>query len=424
MRVPRTAKHHGVAMTGRRPAITVLAQCLPYPPQSGVRTRTFNVLRELQKEFDITLVPFSRRVHQPRPADRHMGQAMLQRHLTRVATPIPIPSEQSRARWVWDHLRSVLTNQPYIYYEYRSRDFRQELGRLHRANVPRLVHLDSIDLMGWCEDLPRVPVACTHHDIEPLLLRLRAARMSGMAGAYVRYQADLVEQLMRRACPGFDLNVVMSDMDAARLAHIAPASRIHIAPNGVDTEYFRPMPEVATAPGDIVFLGPTYQFANRDAVEYLIYDIFPRVRTRSETASVTLVGRNDPADRDRWQRVPSVCCAGEVTDVRPLLAAGACFVVPIRVGGGTRLKILDAWAMGKAVVSTSAGCEGLHAIDGENILIRDDPQALADAVLAVLDDPALRRRLGNAARETVCNSYAWPRIGERLRAAYWSLLDR
>ena len=171
-----------------------------------------------------------------------------------------------------------------------------------------------------------------------------------------------------------------------------------------------------------MFLGPTYQFANRDAVEYLIDDIFPEIRASRPTASLTLIGRNSDADRERWEGASGVVCAGQVDDVRPYLAEASCFVVPIRVGGGTRLKILDAWAMGKAVVSTTAGCEGLHAVNEENILIRDTPRDLADAVRAVLDDPRLRERLGSNARETVNARYAWQRVGHGLRAAYRHLL--
>ncbi len=116
--------------------------------------------------------------------------------------------------------------------------------------------------------------------------------------------------------------------------------------------------------------------------------------------------------------MPRVCarCA-------PPAAEGACSVVPIRVGGGTRLKILDAWAMGRAVVSTSVGCEGLETIDGENIIIRDDPQGFAEAVVAVLDDAVLRHRLGENGRRTVERSYAWDVVGDRLLAAYSGLLS-
>jgi glycosyltransferase involved in cell wall biosynthesis len=117
-----------------------------------------------------------------------------------------------------------------------------------------------------------------------------------------------------------------------------------------------------------------------------------------------------------------VSCQGYVPDVRPHFAEASCTVVPLRVGGGTRLKILDAWSMGKAIVSTSIGCEGLENVDGENILIRDDPAEFAEAVVEVLRDDELRNRLGRNGRKTAEEIYAWPVVGRKMNALYQDLL--
>jgi len=406
-----------------RPRLLVLAQCLPYPPGSGVRSRTFNVLRELQRGFDVTVLPFSRANHQPRLEDRSNARAMLQGMLTAVGEPVPIPSEHHLARRLWDHARSVFTRRPYTYFVYRSPAFTEQLAALLRRQRPDLVHLDSLDLHGFLGDLPRVPVACTHHDIEPQLLRIRATRTrAGFDGAYLRYQADLVERLMAAVCPTFGLNVMMSGLDAERLGAIAGGATMHVAPNGVDIDYFRPMPDVAELPGRVVFVGPMYQFANWDALAYLVDDVWPRVRARRPNASLVLVGDGSPTDRARFGGAPGVTAVGQVADVRPFLAEASCVVAPLRVGGGTRLKILDAWAMGKAVVSTTTGCEGLDAVDGTNIMIRDTPADVADAILSLLDDRELRSRIGLSGRHTVETGYSWTAIGENLRRAYRELI--
>lgn len=406
-----------------RPRLLVLAQCLPYPPGSGVRSRTFNVLRELQRGFDVSVLPFSRANHQPRAQDRAFAREMLQRMLTEVGEPVPIPGEEHVARRFWDHARSVLTRRPYTYFVYRSRAFKDQLTATLRRQRPDLVHLDSIDLHGFLADLPRVPVACTHHDIEPQLLRIRATRTrTRFDGTYLRYQADLVERLMAAVCPTLGLNVMMSRLDAQRLSDIAGSARMHVAPNGVDTDYFCPMPEIAEIPGRVVFVGPMYQFANWDALAYLVEEIWPRVRARRADASLVLVGDGSPADRARFGSASGVTAVGYVADVRPFLAEAACVAAPLRVGGGTRLKILDAWAMGKAVVSTTTGCEGLDAVDGTNIVIRDTPDDLADAILSVLRDRDLRRRIGVSGRQTVEMKYSWTSIGENLRRAYRELI--
>ena len=410
--------------SGRRRRLLFLSHCLPYPPHSGPRSRTLNVLGELQRDFDVQLLPFSRHNHQPLPGDLDSARRTLEHVVTHVGLPVPIPGEQSLVRHVWDHFRSVISRRPYTYYEYHSNHFRSQLRMALRCSPPDLVHLDSLDLYGYLGHLPRVPVACTHHDIDPLLLRLRASRSGILLGHYLAYQADLVEQLMRVFCPRFDLNLVTSELDAERLKTIAPASLTLVAPNGVDTQYFRPIPEIAPVPGRIVFIGSTQHFANRDAVEYFLSDVFPRIRARLATASLALVGAHPESDRAHHTNRPDVFCLGHVLDVRPHIAEASCSVAPIRVGGGTRIKILDSWAMGKAVVATSIGCEGLQAADDDNILIRDTPDGLADAIVAVLVDSALRRRLESKARQTVESHYSWDRIGQQLRNAYWRLICR
>ena len=406
-----------------RPHILFLSQCLPYPPHSGVRSRTFNVLLELQRDFDVTLLSFTRRDHHPTGADREAARSALQPLLSRVGLPAPVLAEQSGLRLIWDHLRSLLTQRPYTYYQYDSACFRSELrSNLGRA-APDLVHLDSPDLYGWLPELPEAPTTCTHHDIDPLLLRRRAARTwNPLLSMYIGHQAGLLEQLERTMCPRFNVNIVTSALDAERLGQLAPGSRTLVVPNGVDTAYFKPMPHIAAAVDRLVFVGPTSQVANRDAVEYLLSDIFPRVRARRPNASLHLIGHCSERDKTRYSAQTGVACLGQLPDVRPQLAEATCSVVPIRVGGGTRVKILDSWAMGRAVVSTSAGCEGLGAVDGENILVRDTPEGLADAVLEVLRDRSLRCRLGEIGRRTVEEKYGWHIVGRDLRRAYWGIM--
>lgn len=407
-----------------RPRLLVLAQSLPYPPRSGVATRTLAILKQLRLTFDIDLIAFSRAQHQPDRAALEAAWNVLHTTVGFVSEPTPIPNERSRVRKVWDHLRSVVSGRPYTYFEYQSRSFE---GRLHtalRLCTPDLVHLDSLDLHRWLPDLPAVPIACTHHDIEFDLLRRRAACLDQpLLRRYLRFQADRTEAMARAVCPQLALNVMMSTVDAQRLLALAPGAATTVVPNGTDTEYFQPN-GVMSVDGRVVFVGPTYGFPNRDAVEWLLRDIWPSVRATNRWASLQLIGRNPPADRARYVAEPGVTVLGEVVDIRPPLAEARCCVVPIRVGGGTRLKILDAWAMGKAVISTSIGCEGLDAVDGENILIRDAPDAFADAVLQVLSDERLRTHLERNARHTAVTTYSWNVVGQTIRSAYDDLLGR
>jgi glycosyltransferase involved in cell wall biosynthesis len=380
-------------------------------------------LRELQKEFDVTLVAFSRRNHQRTAEARRQAREALAAELSAVAEPVPIASESSRFRQVLNHSRTLVSAEPYTYFEYADRRYAERLRGSMAGGEFALAHVDSLDLYRWLDSLPKVPVACTHHNIESDLLRLRAERQSNPAlAAYIRLQARLMEAVERRVAPRLDLNVMMSAIDEARLQRLAPGARTSVAPNGVDTEFFQPRPDVTAVPGRIVFLGPSYMFANRDGVDFFLRDIWPQVRARRPDATLRTIGGNPPADKARFESSPGVTCLGYVPDVRPPLAEASCSIVPLRVGGGTRLKILDAWAMGKAIVSTSIGCEGLDVVDGENILIRDDPASFAEAVLTVLSDRALRERLEAGGRESAVRTYSWPIIGDHLRRCYFELL--
>jgi glycosyltransferase involved in cell wall biosynthesis len=407
-----------------RPRLLVLAHCLPYPPRSGVAARTFNILKQLHVAYDIDLVAFSRMSHQPDRVARDAAWGALRSTAAFVAEPTPIPNEHSALRKVWDHLRSVVSGHAYTYYEYQSGAFADRLRAVLRARTPDLVHLDSLDLHPWIPELPRIPIVCTHHDLESELLRRRAQRLDRAAmRRYVLFQADRVERLQRRLCPRFALNVMMSDVDARALQALAPAAVTAVVPNGTDTEYFQPTNAESVA-GRVAFVGPTFSHPNRDAVELLLQQIWPRVHAADAATTLRLIGGNTTADRSRYNAEPGVVALGSVPDIRPALSEARCCVVPLRIGGGTRLKILDAWAMGKAVVSTSIGCEGLEVTDGDDIIIRDTPGAFADAVLQVLHDAPLRARLERHARRTAVQRYSWSLVGGRIRSAYDELLGR
>ena len=386
--------------------------------------RTYHILQHLQTEFDVTLVPFSRRVHQADATSRSTATNALREEVAHVETPAIIESDWSLWTRVSDHLKSVVSREPYTYYEYGNPAFRRMLDNAIKRSPPDLVHLDSLDLYRWLPFLPSVPTACTHHNIESELLRLPAdhLRVPGL-GTYVRHQADLVEKIERRLSPRFDLNVLTSERDEARLRALAPQARTMVVPNGADIEFFSPSSSDLEVPGRVVFLGPTYMFPNRDAIEFFLDSIWPSVLESCPDATFYTVGKNSPGEKARFESRPGTSAIGYVSDIRPVFAEAECSVVPLRVGGGTRLKILDAWSMGKAIVSTSIGCEGLETLDGVNILIRDEPREFAAAVVDVLRNRELRARLEREGRHTVETHYAWSVVGARLNAAYHELID-
>lgn len=401
-------------LRGGKPRLLFLAHRLPYPPDSGVSIRAFHLLRLLAQSYEVTLVAFHR-------IGGTASQVALEQHLAVLRTMVadvvvhPIPQERSRMRWVADHIRSIFTRRPYTEFVYASSAYRAAVVERCRRTEFAVVHMDSMDLVGYLPLLTGLPVVCGHHNIESTLLRRRAGMEANwLTASYLRLQAGWLRQAEVEWCPLVALNVVVSERDRVELGALAPDASIIVVPNGVDDIAMRPQ-----GAGDqgIVFVGGTTWFPNRDALDYFATDVLPRIRARFPEVRTVWVGRVGDEERDRYGRT-GITFTGYVDDIREYVGAAACFVVPLRVGGGTRLKILDAWAMGKAIVSTRAGAEGLDAIEGQNIVLREDPQAFAEAVLEVLSDKPMRDRLGRAGRELIEQKYAWDSFREPMIAAY------
>jgi glycosyltransferase involved in cell wall biosynthesis len=191
-------------------------------------------------------------------------------------------------------------------------------------------------------------------------------------------------------------------------------------PNGVDIDFFRPA-AIDSSPGTLLFNGVLDYHPNRDAVEYLLTQVLPRIRERRPDVRLKVVGRGAPAELERLRRA-GLEVTGEVPDLRPHLQEAAVVLVPIRMGGGTRLKVLEGLAMARPMVSTSIGCEGIDVRDGEHLLIADTADAFADQVDRILGDPALAARLGHAGRTLVEDRYSWDRAGDRLEDLYRSVV--
>jgi polysaccharide biosynthesis protein PslH len=399
-----------------KPKLLFLSQTLPYPPDSGTAIRSYNVLRLLARDYDVTALCFYRRATTP---DLAKSLSAL-RSIASSVEAFPIEQEHSSARMLIDHARSVLTGRAYTTFAYRNAAFTRALLS-HLAREPFvLAHLDSLDLGAYVPLLAGMPVVAVHQNVESALLRRRAANDSNvMRRLYLNHQARLMEGEERRWSPRVAVNLAVSDADLEELRTLVPSARFEMIPNGVDVDTF--VPSSGGAREGIVFVGGMSWFPNADALEYFEEEILPAVRARDERVKVTWVGRAKPDVIASYAK-RGIQLTGHVDDIRPYVARAACYVVPLRIGGGTRLKILDAWAMGKAVVSTSVGCEGLDAVDGQNILIRDDPAAFAAAVTMVLRDSGLRASLERNARTTAEQRYSWNVIGETMRRVYGEVL--
>jgi glycosyltransferase involved in cell wall biosynthesis len=255
--------------------------------------------------------------------------------------------------------------------------------------------------------LPSAPTVLFEHNVEYMIWK----RLADVEGSQWRRALLTLEwRKMRRyeaaACRRAALTIAVSETDRALLQADAPNARICTIPTGVDTSYFRPDASRETA-SSLVFTGAMDWYPNEDAIIHFIEAILPAIRREIPGTALAVVGRNPGERLRRAAAAVQVEVTGTVDDVRPYMAKAAVYVVPLRVGGGTRLKIFEALAMGKAVVTTTVGAEGLPVTPGEHLLQADDPADFARAVVTLLRDRGLRDKLGVGGRRLVEERYSW-----------------
>ena len=306
---------------------------------------------------------------------------------------------------------------PFSVIAHRSAGYARRIREVVSEQTIDVVHYDTIALARFMDSAAGIPSVLTHHNIESQLMARRAAVERWPASAYLAMQTRKLTAYEKSMSPRFDVNVMMSELDAGALRQLAPGVETAVVPNGVDVNYFSPGREPEEAA--MIYTGGMNMFANRDAVMHFVDHIWPAVKAARPDARFDIVGQDPPAELlQRAQRDAGLKIHGYVDDIRPLVSKAAVYVVPIRVGGGTRLKVLDALAQGKAIVSTAVGCEGIQVTDRQDILIEDEPAVFARQVVTLLNDSARRRELGAAARNLAESRYAWGPIGERLARAY------
>jgi glycosyltransferase involved in cell wall biosynthesis len=288
---------------------------------------------------------------------------------------------------------------------------------------PDLIHYDTIGLAEYRTSSPLIPQVLNHHNIESAMMWRRCQRERNVfKRLYFRQEAAKLSRYERDCCPRFDMNITVSGEDAAALERTVPDLRTEVIPNGVDISYFTPGPEEEEEEGRLVFAGGMGWYPNRDAMLYFAEAIWPLLKQRRPTIQITVIGRRPPARLlNLSRRDPSFILTGYVDDVRPHLARARVYVCPIRDGGGTRLKILDALAMGKPIVATSLAIEGTKCVPEKHALIADRPEEFAARVLQVLDNRELRRALSREARALAEEEYDWTFIGRRMNQLYSGL---
>jgi hypothetical protein len=396
------------------PHILMLTPYLPYPPNSGGRSRTYNLVKHLRQDYRITVVCFGR------PEEQAFDLSPMQDLCDLVVVDRTPSPGTLRAAWL-----SFSSPRPVTMRLYHTPEMARAVADLLRQGRVELVHVESFYMLPNLPNPIPVPVLLSEPAIEYVAWR-RHARVA--RPWFTRPGISLEALKMRfwepRAWSEVTVVGVMSSVDQKIVRRATPGVKTVLAPNGVDTDYFRPDPAVRRDSRTAIYMGDYKYFPNTDAVLYFAGEILPRIRQQRDDFELVLIGKDPPPELLALHHDPNarITVTGLVDDTRPYLQGSAVFICPLRSGSGTRFKLLEALACGCPVVSTRVGAEGLGAVDGQHMLLRDEPQAFADAVLQILDNPALGARIGQQGREWVIQLHAWAHSAARLREVYGYLI--
>lgn len=376
-----------------------------WPLNTGGRLRSFHLVRELSQSHAVTVLTTHGPDDDPEGLKQQLSRCQQVRSLPHT------PAKKGSGRFFLALFRSWFTRLPVDLYRNRVADLKAEVTRQLAQGTFDLVVADFLVAAPNVSRHGDTPVLLFSHNVEYMIWRRLGANERRwphrlmLANEWRKMRRYEIE-----ACRRADFTVAVSEQDRDQLAEGSDTSRYGAIATGVDLDYFQAGDRRREQAMEIVFCGSMDWHPNEDAMRYFIDEILPRLREDLPDITVTVVGRN-PGDGFRAvAEQAGVRVTGTVPDVRPYVQAAAVYIVPLRIGGGTRLKIYEALAMGKAVVSTTIGAEGLPLEEGEHILRADEPAEFARQVRVLLEDPVRRQALGDAGRALMEARFSWPEV--------------
>lgn len=389
-----------------------LSLAVPLPVNNGHKMRTWALLRALAAEgHQITMLVFGQR-------EEMNGHEDLAHSVCCEIETVPLAvSNLTTGGNYAGRLLGLFSSRPFALRRFRSEDMRARIERHLASGRYDAVVCDTIYSVINLPPSSRVPLILNNVDVEHVIFdRYVDFERNPAKRLYAWLEARKVRRWELQTCREAVVGMACSEHDCRMLRALAPEVPMVAVPNIVDTDDYTPLD--GEDGNTVVYQGGMDWFPNRDAVEYFVSDILPLLRQRVPDVKFLVAGRNpSEAFRAKFAAMPDVKFTGTVPDMRPIIAQAAVCVVPLRIGSGTRLKILEAGAMGKAMVSTRVGAEGLDFEHGKDILLEDEPAAFAAGIAELLGDPVRRRALGTAARNRVVGQYSFPVLRASVRDA-------
>jgi len=302
---------------------------------------------------------------------------------------------------------------------FKSEDMHNLIKNISKRVKLDIAHYDTISLVEYFDDSGDIPKYLTHHGVESFMIKRRINNEKNYINKiYLLIESYKLRRYEKYNCSKFKINIMVSDDDKSMLKLISPNSIIEVIENGVDVDYFLPKTNHNNT-NRLIFAGRLDQYSNMDAILYFCMNVWPLIKERFPSIRFTIIGSNPPkklleiANSDQ-----SIEVLGYVDDVRPYFSEATVSVCPIRDGGGTRIKILDAMAMGMPIVSTTIGCEGINVAPEKDLLIADTPEEFVKKIEIIWTNDSIRENISVSARKKAEEYYSWVSIGMKLNNLY------
>jgi polysaccharide biosynthesis protein PslH len=399
-----------------RMKVMLLTQVLPYPPDSGPKVKTWNMLKCLVKRHEVTLVSFTRG-----------DQAGSIEHLRKMCHQVyTVPITRSLPQDIWAFLHSVISGEPWLMLRDDRRAMHALVEKLTASQTYDLLHVDQLNMAQYANAVRGTRrVLDAHNALWTLYARVaKSTPNRGLRWLYAR-EAHLLREYEGRMCRRFDAVLVVSTHDKMALEEAVAegptgggAPQFFVIPIAVDTAELQP--RATNGSHDrILHMGTMFWQPNVDAVRWFAEKVMPLVLQKRPSAIFDVVGARPPARIRAYTSARSdVHVAGYVADPRSFIESAGVFVVPVQAGGGMRVKILTALAQGLPVVTTPMGCEGIEAESGRDLIVAETPEEFACATLRVLDQPQLQQDLGSNGRLLVQQHYDLPQLEAHIEQGY------
>jgi glycosyltransferase involved in cell wall biosynthesis len=395
-----------------------LSHLVPYPPKGGVLQRSYNLLREISKYHEVDLLAFNqKKLLGSFYNSIEEGTHAAYQELGIFCNQISFFDIQSEEKNYGNYLLAIksLYGDPYNINWLKSDKFSRQIDKYLESSNYDFVHFDTISLIPYFKNIrDNIPTILDHHNIEShMLLRRSHKEKNLIKKLYFWQEAMRLRKYEEEFCPRFSINITCSDLDSQRLNQIAPKAQVLTVPNGVDTEYFKSSGAERDS-NKIVFVGSMNWYPNIDAILFFAQHVWKGLKKKCPALECHIVGANPPQKICYLSNsLPDFFVHGFVEDVRPFIDSAAVYFCPIRDGGGTKLKILDAMSMGAAIVAHPIACEGIDVTHGKNVLLAESPDDYIHHISVLLADQDMRMHLGLSARATVEDLYDYGLIGKK-----------